>query len=115
MAQVSDYENAISFAKPRLEGDKNGMGIWGTSYTGGHVLIVAAIDKRVKCVVSQVPVVSGARNIHRAAREDSIPKLLSRFYADRAARFAGKSPAMVPVASLDPNEVCAFPGTNAFH
>jgi fermentation-respiration switch protein FrsA (DUF1100 family) len=114
MAQVRDYQSAISFAETLPEVDKNRIGIWGTSYTGGHVLIVAAIDKRVKCVVSQVPVVSGARNIHRAVREDSIPKLLRRFYADRAARFAGKPPAMVPVASLDPNEVCAFPGTDAF-
>jgi len=114
MAQVRDYQSAISFAQTQPEVDKNRIGIWGTSYTGGHVLIVAAIDKRVKCVVSQVPVVSGARNIRRAVREDLIPELLSRFYADRAARFAGKAPAMVPVASLEPNEVCAFPGTDAF-
>src|SRR3984893_11658967 len=112
--QVRDYEHAISFARTLPEVDKERIGIWGTSYTGGHVLIVAAIDKRVKCVVSQVPVVSGARNIHRAVREDFIPELLACFYDDRAARFAGKAPAMVPVASLDPNEVCAFPGTNAF-
>jgi len=35
------------------EWDKNGL--WGTSYGGGHVLYVAAHDKRVKCIVSQVP------------------------------------------------------------
>jgi starvation-inducible DNA-binding protein len=42
------------------------------------------------------------------------PDLLARFAADRDARYAGKAPAMVPVASRDPNEVCAFPGLNAF-
>jgi fermentation-respiration switch protein FrsA (DUF1100 family) len=114
MAQVRDYQSAISFAQTLSEVDKDRIGIWGTSYTGGHVLIVGAIDKRVKCVVSQVPVVSGSRNINRAVREDSIPELRARFYADRAARFAGKASAMVPVASSDPNEVCAFPGINAF-
>src|SRR6266481_3122041 len=57
--QVRDYQHAISFARTLPEVDKERIGIWGTSYTGGHVLIVAAIDKRVKCVVSQVPVVSG--------------------------------------------------------
>ncbi len=36
------------------------------------------------------------------------------FRADRDARYAGQPPAMVPVVSLDPNEVCAFPGSNAF-
>jgi fermentation-respiration switch protein FrsA (DUF1100 family) len=114
MAQVRDYQSAISFAQTLPEVDKGRIGIWGTSYTGGHVLIVGAIDKRVKCVVSQVPVVSGSRNIHRAVREDFAPELVSRFYADRAARYAGKEPAMVPVASRDPNAVCAFPGINAF-
>ena len=112
--QVRDYQHAISFARTLPEVDKERIGIWGTSYTGGHVLIVAAIDKRVKCVVSQVPVVSGSRNIHRAAREDTIPDLLGRFTADRDARYAGNAPAMVPVTSRDPNEVCAFPGINAF-
>jgi len=114
MFQVRDYQHAITFARTLPEVDKERIGIWGTSYTGGHVLIVGAIDKRVKCVVSQVPVVSGYRNAHRAVREDFIPELLTRFRADRDARYAGQPPAMVPVVSLDPNEVCAFPGANAF-
>jgi uncharacterized protein len=114
MAQVSDYQHAITFARTLPEVDKDRIGVWGTSYTGGHVLIVGAIDKRVKCVVSQVPVVSGSCNIHRAVREDIIPNLLARFAADRDARYTGETPAMVPVASRDPNEVCAFSGLNAF-
>jgi hypothetical protein len=53
MAQVRDYQHAITFARTLPEVDKDRIGIWGTSYTGGHVLIAGAIDKRVKCVVSQ--------------------------------------------------------------
>jgi hypothetical protein len=37
-----------------------------------------AIDNRVKCVVSQVPVVSGYRNARRAIAEDRIPGVLTR-------------------------------------
>src|SRR5712692_5863204 len=114
MAQVRDYQHAITFASTLPEVDKDRIGIWGTSYTGGHVLIVAAIDKRVKCVVSQVPVVSGYRNAHRAIAEDRMPELLALFAADRQARFAGKAPAMAPVASLDPKEFSAFPGKDAY-
>jgi hypothetical protein len=40
--------------------------------------------------------------------------LLALFAADRQARFAGKAPAMAPVASLDPKEFSAFPGKNAY-
>ena len=32
---------------------------WGTSFGGGHVVYVAALDKRVKCIVSQVPSMDG--------------------------------------------------------
>jgi uncharacterized protein len=113
LAQIRDYRRAITYASSLPEVDANRIGIWGTSYTGGHVLAVAAMDKRVKCVVSQVPVVSGYRNLHRATREDLIPDLLAQFAADREARFLGKAPAMIPVTSQDPNQVCAFPGQDA--
>ncbi|MCP8323195.1 MAG: alpha/beta fold hydrolase, partial [Candidatus Methylarchaceae archaeon HK02M2] len=53
-AQVGDYRHAISFARTLPEVDKEKIGIWGTSYSGGHVLMVGAVDPRVKCVVSQV-------------------------------------------------------------
>jgi hypothetical protein len=35
--------------------DAERIEVWGSSYSGGHVLVVAAVDRRVKCVVSQVP------------------------------------------------------------
>jgi fermentation-respiration switch protein FrsA (DUF1100 family) len=57
---------------------------------------------------------SGYRNAHRAIAEDRMPELLALFAADRQARFAGKAPAMAPVASLDPGEFSAFPGKNAY-
>ena len=113
--QIHDYRHAITYASTLPEVDADRIGIWGTSYTGGHVLIAAAIDKRVKCVVSQVPVISGYRNAHRAIAEDRIPQVQAMFAADRLARFEGKEPAMVPVATLDPTEISVFPGENAYH
>ncbi len=49
--QVRDYRHAISYActLPEVDGDR--IGVWGSSYSGGHVLVVGAIDRRVKCVV----------------------------------------------------------------
>ena len=32
---------------------------WGDSFGGGHVVYVATLDKRVKCIVSQVPAMDG--------------------------------------------------------
>jgi uncharacterized protein len=56
--QQSDYKNAITWLVDRPEVAADRVGIWGTSYSGGHVLVVAAEDRRVKAVVSHVPAVN---------------------------------------------------------
>lgn len=57
--QIEDYRNAISFAEGLHEVDAARIGAWGISYSGGHVLIVGAIDRRVRAVCSVVPVIDG--------------------------------------------------------
>lgn len=52
--QISDYSDAITYAQLRPEVDPKKIGAWGTSYSGAHVLTIAAIDRRVTAVVSQV-------------------------------------------------------------
>lgn len=53
--QIEDFQSAISFASTLENVDGDRIGIWGTSLGGRNVLLVAARDNRVKCVVSQVP------------------------------------------------------------
>jgi uncharacterized protein len=108
-AQVRDYRHAITYAQTRSEVDADRIGVWGTSYSGGHVLVLGAIDKRVKCVVAQVPLVSGVRNIQRLVRQDFLAPNRAAFDQDRAARFRGEAPAMVPVVDADPLAVSALP------
>jgi acetyl esterase/lipase len=59
LKQVEDYRNAISYLQGEPGADRDRIGIWGSSYAGGHVLSVAAQDARVKAVVSQVPGING--------------------------------------------------------
>jgi fermentation-respiration switch protein FrsA (DUF1100 family) len=108
-AQVRDYRHAITFAGTLPGVDTNRIGVWGSSYSGGHVLVVAAIDRRVRCVVAQVPLVSGSRNARRLIRADMVAPFRAQFDADREARFLGKAPAMVPVVAEDPFAPCALP------
>jgi hypothetical protein len=89
--------------------DPGRIGIWGSSYSGGHVLVVAAIDRRVKAVVSQVPLISGHANLRALVRADFIAGFRELFDADRLARFQGKAPAMVPVVDKDPFAPSALP------
>ncbi len=52
--QQEDIDAAITFIEGEAMVDENRIGIWGSSYGGGHVIWRAAHDKRVKCVVAQV-------------------------------------------------------------
>jgi uncharacterized protein len=107
--QVRDYRHAITYAGTLDDVDSTRIGVWGSSYSGGHVLVVAAIDRRVKAVVSQVPLVSGSANVAELVRADFRAGYREQFDADRAARFAGDPPTMVPVVAEDPLAPCALP------
>jgi fermentation-respiration switch protein FrsA (DUF1100 family) len=107
--QVRDYRHAITYAQTRPEVKADSIGVWGTSYSGGHVLVLGAIDKRIRCVACQVPLVSGFRNIQRLVRQDFLGPNRAAMDQDRAVRFRGEPPAMVPVVDPDPMAVSALP------
>jgi fermentation-respiration switch protein FrsA (DUF1100 family) len=118
VAQRRDYRFAITFAQQQAAVDPARVGLWGTSYTGGTVLGVAALDKRVKAVVSQVPFVHGAKNIQQFLRLAEIPDLLKMIDEDRERRMKGEPSRYIPVTSDKEGEPCAFPGRrthNYFH
>jgi len=52
--QTQDIFNVIHWAMGEQQVDKNRVALWGTSYSGGHVVYVAAHDPRIKAIVSQV-------------------------------------------------------------
>ncbi len=112
--QVRDYRHAITWAVSQTEIDSDRIGVWGSSYSGGHVLVVGAIDRRVKCVVSQVPLVSGSRNLKRLIRADLMAAVRMQFDADRAARFKGAAPTMIPVVAEDPMAPAALPTADSW-
>jgi uncharacterized protein len=107
--QVRDYRHAITYATTLPEVDANRIGVWGSSYSGGHVLVVSAIDRRVKAVVSQVPLVSGHDNFRALVRADFIAGTRAQFDEDRLNRFRGGVPAMLPVVAEDPLAPSALP------
>lgn len=96
--QVADMREAISFARtlPDIDGER--LGLWGTSYAGGHVLTVSALDRRVRCAVSQVPLISGRRTFDAWVPKDKRARFLERLAEDRDARAAGALPASTPAA-----------------
>jgi uncharacterized protein len=112
-AQVRSYRDAITWAQAQDAVDADRIGVWGSSYAGGHVLVVGAIDRRVRCVVSQVPLTYGLETARRLIRGDLWKAVREGFDADRAARMAGEAPAMVPVTAPE-GEPCALPTADTF-
>jgi fermentation-respiration switch protein FrsA (DUF1100 family) len=112
--QVRDYSDAITFAQGLEQTDPARIGVWGSSYSGAHVLVVAAIDRRVKCVVSQVPAISGSQGFRRLVRADFIAPLEAQLHADRTRRAAGEAPGMLPVVAEDPMAPSALPTADSF-
>jgi len=112
--QLRDYRHAITFATTLAEVDGERIGVWGSSYSGGHVLVVGAIDRRVKCVACQVPLISGHRNARRIVRSDFIAAVGSMFDEDRANRYNGGAPAMIPVVDEDPLAPSALPTPDSY-
>lgn len=68
--QMEDYRSALTWLSLQDEVDSSRLGIWGTSFSGGHVLHIGAYDPRVKAVVSQV----GAMDLHANARLVTSPE-----------------------------------------
>lgn len=54
--QCRGYIDATNFALTLDNHDPSRIGLWGDSYSGGEVFLVAACDQRVKAVVAQCPV-----------------------------------------------------------
>jgi fermentation-respiration switch protein FrsA (DUF1100 family) len=103
--QQRGYRDAITFLSGRPEVDARRIGIWGTSYSGGHVLAVAAHDRRVACVVSQVMTVSGHRNLLRRHTPESYEALRREWAEERLRVAAGSEPRTVPAFGPDSESV----------
>ena len=61
--QLADWAAAIAFVRSRAEIDPGRVALWGTSFSGGHVIETAARDRQIAAVVAQVPFVDGLRNL----------------------------------------------------
>src|SRR5215218_442190 len=111
MGAGARLSHAITWAQARSEVDADRIGVWGSSYSGGHVLVLGAIDKRIRCVAAQVPLVSGMANIQRLVRQDFLAPNRALLEQDRAARYRGEPPGMIPVVDPDPMAASSLPPT----
>ncbi|WP_458205686.1 alpha/beta hydrolase [Haladaptatus sp. NG-SE-30] len=110
---VEDWEAAIDHVRGLDAIDRRRVALWGTSYSGGHVIEAAAGDHRVSAVVAQVPFLDG----RAVARNAGLKKTLQGTVAglrDLVRKYTFRSPHTVPVVG-DPDEFAVMntPGAKA--
>lgn len=100
--QRQDYRAAVDAAR-RLEGvDPDRVALWGTSYSGGHVIAVAAADPRIAAVVGLVPATDGAAALVQVAKYAGpvLPlRLVGHGARDLFSAATGRAPHRIPLAA----------------
>ena len=93
--QLADWTTAVAYARGRPEIDPARVAIWGSSFSGGHVMEIASRDPRIAAVVAQVPFADGLRNLPSLGARLAL-KLTALGIEDQIGALRGRPPRMVP-------------------
>jgi dienelactone hydrolase len=119
--QTTDIINAIHWVVGESQCDPNRLGLWGSSYSGGHVVYVAAREPRIKAFVSQVGAMDSrsavanpqmrqytlSQGTARARGKLGYPKPGEKFGALTGAPVIEKLAAYAPIEDIDRCKDCA--------
>ncbi len=111
--QIADWRRAISFLEAQPNVDPHRIGLWGSSYAGGHAIVLGATDRRLRAVVAQVPTSNGYEQSMRRIAPDQQPALEAAFIDDERRQFRGEPPATQAVVSTDPATPAAYRAPDA--
>ena len=101
--QLEDWKAAIAFVRSRPEIDSSRIALWGTSLSGGHVIVTAAEDHDIACVVAQCPGVDGRESAEVAffaAGVGNSLRLVMHAQRDLVRSWLGLSPHKVPIVGV---------------
>jgi uncharacterized protein len=98
--QLEDYAAAIAFARGLEQVDPARIVLWGTSFSGGHVVEAAVADGRVAAAIAQAPAMDGLAtliNVYRYAGAAQINRFTLAAIRDEIGARRGRPPLMLPV------------------
>ena len=107
--QIEDYRNAISYMESRDDVDAGRIGAWGISYSGGHVLILGALDTRVRAICGVVPTVDGYQNMRLAHGTLGFRRLLAALSEARRKLYETGEHTYLPHQPRDESELASWP------
>jgi dienelactone hydrolase len=97
--QLEDYAAAIAFARSLPGVDSDRIVVWGTSFSGGHVVPVAVADGRVAAVIAQTPAMDGVQTLLSLIRYAGVGyalRLVGAGLRDLASSLRGGAPVTLP-------------------
>jgi fermentation-respiration switch protein FrsA (DUF1100 family) len=103
--QIEDFRNAITFAQLQPDVNAEKIGVFGSSYSGGHVICLGALDRRIKAVACQVPLVDGWTNFQAIVPRAAGAGMLKYLEGDRVERYKSGKVNYLPVVAEDNNAV----------
>jgi len=98
--QLEDWAGAIKYVKSLKEIDPAKIALWGTSFSGGHVIVTAAKNKNVACVSAQCPGLDGHASGEMYLKREGIWHLLRMIMhgqRDMVRSWFGLSPHKIPL------------------
>ena len=113
--QLEDYAAAIAFARSLDGVDPDRIVLWGSSYSGGHVVAAAVADGRVAAVISEVPAMDGVAtllNLARYAGVGQIARLVLAGARDLLGSLRGRAPVLVALVG-EPDSVAFMTSPDA--
>jgi len=109
LEQIDDIRNAISFFETLPEVDPERIGLWGSSFGGGHAPYAAAVDTRIKAAVGQVGFGDGERFLLDTRIFGERAELLRKVEGDRRRRAVeGAGDRIDPLDALNSNQTRNF-------
>lgn len=107
--QIEDYRNTLSYLQSRDDVDEARLAAWGISYSGGHVLILGALDDRVRAVCSIVPVIDGWDNLRISHGTVSFRTLMAALRESRTRLYETGEHAYIDHQPVELGAVGTFP------
>lgn len=101
--QLQDWTAAVAYARTLPHVDARRIGLWGTSFGGGHVIATAARLPGIAAVVAQCPFTDGIASA-RTLNPLTTARVTALALRDLVAARLGRPPVMVPIAG-HPGEV----------
>jgi pimeloyl-ACP methyl ester carboxylesterase len=93
--QLDDWRAAVSHARNLPDVDPRRVAIWGSSFSGGHVVAVAAGDPSIAAVVSQAPFTDGLSAIAAGGARQAL-KLTAAGLRDALGMLLAREPHYLP-------------------